>query len=212
VGAIRPVRAVEDTDAASLPSLDARTCSRNTGTGRAGGEAGGEVSGTDKGSGGEVESPSWSAAASVSLYCAFRRLCSALCWGLGAFSAFRSNGVPPVVWAPEFAPPVTRESGPLVFHHCIDIWASISSIFLSVIGPVVRLGRQAALEERRTHALAALTAGTSRLRILRSMSNSRLRTKSLRRLRSIISLSAALLYSLSRSALRVSRSDQLVVG
>src|SRR5690606_30605153 len=107
--------------------------------------------------------------------------------------------------------PVADESGPLVFHHCIDIWASISSIFFRVMARSSGLdGRLLWKKEGRTPGPSAPEA--SRLRIFRSMSNSRLRTKSLRRLRSIISLSAALLYSLSRSADRVSRSDQLVVG
>ncbi|EWS63382.1 hypothetical protein Y695_03387 [Hydrogenophaga sp. T4] len=120
--------------------------------------------------------------------------------------------MPPVLCAPEFRLElVVRESGPLVFHHCIDIWASISSIFLSVIALSSGLdGRLLWKNEGRTPCPPSL--GPSRLRILRSMSNSRLRTKSLRRLRSIISFRAALLYSLSRSTLRVSRSDQLVVG
>ncbi len=50
-------------------------------------------------------------------------------------------------------------------------------------------------------------------RTLRSMSNSRLRTKSLRRLRSIIALSSDLAYSLSRdSGLGLLNSAQSVVG
>ena len=129
-----------------------------------------------------------------------------------AASLLRLKGVPPVECVPLLRlEPVTNESGPLVFHHCIDIWASISSIFLSVMAR--SSGRDGRLLWKNDGRTPWASPGVpSRLRILRSMSNSRLRTKSLRRLRSIISLSAALLYSLSRSACLVSRSDQLVVG
>ncbi|MCY1379019.1 hypothetical protein D9M69_667010 [compost metagenome] len=111
------------------------------------------------------------------------------------------SGVPPVLWAPvlRLDPVLTKESGPFVFHHCIDIWASISSIFFSVSARSSGLeGRLLWKKEGRMPGPSGLVP--SRLRILRNISNSRLRTKSLRRLRSIISLSAALLYSLSRSA------------
>ena len=108
-------------------------------------------------------------------------------------------------------------------HHCWDIWASISSIFLSVTArspedlELSRLLRNcepcAAGPGTPTGALPGLEACcSSAWRRRRSWSNSRLRTKSLRRLRSIISLSACLLYWLSCSPSRPSRSDQLTVG
>ena len=83
------------------------------------------------------------------------------------------------------------ESACLVFHHCMDICASISSIFLSVIA------RSSGLEGKLLwkndgRCVPSVPAIASRLRILRNMSNSRLRTKSLRRLRSIISFKACL--------------------
>src|SRR6478609_4522670 len=86
----------------------------------------------------------------------------------------------------------------LVFHHCMDICASISSIFLRVVA------RSSGLEgielwKKDGRRPGSVPASTSLRRILRSMSNSRLRTKSLRRLRSIISLSICLEYELSRS-------------
>ena len=75
---------------------------------------------------------------------------------------------------------------------------------------VVRLGR-IELWKKEGRNPGSCPESTSLRRILRSMSNSRLRTKSLRRLRSIISLSICLEYELSRSA-SGSRSPQLVAG
>lgn len=110
-------------------------------------------------------------------------------------------------------------------HHCWDIWASISSIFLSVtarspedleLSRLLRNCEPCAAgpgTPTPTDALPGREACcNSAWRRRRSWSNSRLRTKSLRRLRSIISLSACLLYWLSWSASRPSRSDQLTVG
>ena len=79
----------------------------------------------------------------------------------------------------------------LVFHHCMDICASISSIFLSVVARSSGLDG-IELWKNEGRAAGSCPAITSLRRILRSMSNSRLRTKSLRRLRSIISLSICL--------------------
>ncbi len=79
----------------------------------------------------------------------------------------------------------------LVFHHCMDICASISSIFLSVVARSSGLDG-IELWKNEGRAAGSWPAITSLRRILRSMSNSRLRTKSLRRLRSIISLSICL--------------------
>src|SRR5688572_21975144 len=92
----------------------------------------------------------------------------------------------------------------------MDICASISSIFFSV---VARSSGFEGMElwKNEGRAPGSWPASTSLRRILRSMSNSRLRTKSLRRLRSIISLSICLEYELSRSA-SGSRSPQLVLG
>ena len=105
-------------------------------------------------------------------------------------------------------------------HHCWDIWASISSIFLSVtarspedleLSRLLRNCEPCAAgpgTPTPTDALPGREACcNSAWRRRRSWSNSRLRTKSLRRLRSIISLSACLLYWLSWSASRPSRSD-----
>jgi hypothetical protein len=150
---------------------------------------------------------------SVSSYWALRCRTAASGTTGAAGASLALDAAPPGLCAPVFRPePVlTRESGPLVFHHCIDIWASISSIFFRVSARSSGLdGRLLWKNDGRMPGPS--TPVPSRLRILRSMSNSRLRTKSLRRLRSIISFNAALLYSLSRSADRVSRSDQLVVG
>ena len=99
----------------------------------------------------------------------------------------------------------------MVFHHCMDIWASISSIFLIVFA------RSSSFEgvllwKKEGLAVKLWPVDASCLRILRSMSNSRLRTKSFRRLRSIISLSNCLLSASSRLASLWSRSDQLVAG
>src|SRR5205085_12617840 len=109
--------------------------------------------------------------------------------------------------------PVVREefSPCLVFHHCMDICASISSIFLSVVARSSGLDG-IELWKNEGRAAGSWPAITSLRRILRSMSNSRLRTKSLRRLRSIISLSICLEYELSRSLSCWSRSAQFVVG
>ena len=203
-----PVRACEGADGAAaraISSLSFEGDHRLRAVG--GGEAGDGVAAMSP------AASSWtSGEASVSLYCWMRRwACGSGAGSRPVAAPLRSRGVPPVEWAELRADPVTRESGPLVFHHCIDICASISSIFFSVIARSSGLdGRLLWKNEGRTPCPPSPVA--SRLRILRNMSNSRLRTKSLRRLRSIISLSAALLYSLSRSALRVSRSDQLVVG
>jgi hypothetical protein len=80
----------------------------------------------------------------------------------------------------------------------MDICASISSIFLSVVARSSGLdGIELWKNEGRRP--GSWPESTSLRRILRSMSNSRLRTKSLRRLRSIISLSICLEYELSRS-------------
>ncbi len=154
-----------------------------------------------------------SGAGSVSSYCAWRLRA----WGSGVTTGASSlalSGEPPELLTAaglRLEPVLTSESGPLVFHHCMDIWASISSIFFNVSARSSGLeGKLLWKNEGRMPGPSGLVP--SRLRILRSMSNSRLRTKSLRRLRSIISFSAALLYSLSRSAWRVSRSAQLVVG
>lgn len=101
----------------------------------------------------------------------------------------------------------------LLFHHCCDICASISSIFLSV---TARSSGEAMLlwknEGRAVGSSVRWPCSTSRWRSLRSWSNSRRRTKSLRRLRSIISLSICLLYWLSRSSWSESSSVQFVVG
>ena len=99
----------------------------------------------------------------------------------------------------------------LVFHHCMDIWASISSIFLSVLARSSGVDGML-LWKKDGPADRSCPTMASRLRILRSMSNSRLRTKSLRRLRSIISLSNCLLKASSRSGSFLSSSDQLVAG
>src|SRR3954467_14273171 len=99
----------------------------------------------------------------------------------------------------------------LVFHHCMDICASISSIFFSVVARSSGLdGMELWKNEGRRP--GSCPASTSLRRILRSMSNSRLRTKSLRRLRSIISLSICLEYELSRSASVPPLSDQFDAG
>ena len=98
----------------------------------------------------------------------------------------------------------------LPFHHCLDIWASISSIFLSVTarpsGSVARLFWKTEGRPMPT------TAETPRLRSLRNWSNSRLRMKSFWRLRSIICLSTCLSKLLSSSACGRSNSDQSLVG
>jgi len=88
--------------------------------------------------------------------------------------------------------PLRLEGSPcLVFHHCMDICASISSIFFSVVARSSGLDGME-LWKNEGRAAGSWPAMTSLRRILRSMSNSRLRTKSLRRLRSIISLSICL--------------------
>ena len=95
--------------------------------------------------------------------------------------------------------PAPRVDSPLlVFHHCWDICASISSIFLSVLAR--SSGREGMeLWKKDGRAIGSWPGMTPWRRSLRSMSNSRLRTKSLRRLRSIISLSICRLYPLSGS-------------
>ncbi len=104
-------------------------------------------------------------------------------------------------------------AGCLLFHHCWDIWASISSIFLSVTarssGEVMLVWKN---EGRAVWSSDRWPCSASRWRSLRNWSNSRRRTKSLRRLRSIISLSICLLYWLSRSSSMESSSFQLTVG
>ena len=99
----------------------------------------------------------------------------------------------------------------LVFHHCIDIWASISSIFFSVCARSSGLDGTLLWKKEGLGAVDCVPV-ISRRRSLRSMSNSRLRTKSLRFLRSISSLSIWRLLPLSPSESGWSRSDQFVAG
>src|SRR3990167_3191810 len=101
----------------------------------------------------------------------------------------------------------------LPFHHCLDIWASISSIFFSVVARSSRLEIELVWKKEGRPASSGLNTGPLR-RILRKWSNSRRRTKSFCRLRSIISLSAAFPYSFSCSVSGsgLSKSDQSLVG
>ncbi len=108
-------------------------------------------------------------------------------------------------------PVLVMESAPLGFHHCMDIWASISSIFLSVMAR--SSGLDGRLLWKNDGRMPCASAGVpSRLRILRSMSNSRLRTKSLRRLRSIIAFNSDFSISRSLESCREFRSAQSVAG
>ena len=99
----------------------------------------------------------------------------------------------------------------LVFHHCIDIWASISSIFFNVCARSSGFDGTL-LWKKEGRGAVDWVPTISRRRSLRSMSNSRLRTKSLRFLRSISSLSIWRLLPLSPSDSGWSRSDQFVAG
>ena len=90
-------------------------------------------------------------------------------------------------------PPSTVASSCLPFHHCLDIWASISSIFLIVLARSSRLEVVVVPWKKEGRPAASVPDAGPARRIFRNSSNSRRRTKSFCRLRWIISLSACLL-------------------
>ncbi|MNZ93938.1 hypothetical protein D3C78_1130310 [compost metagenome] len=109
---------------------------------------------------------------------------------------------------------VDASAGCLLRHHCCDICSSMASIFCMVTARASAEVRLLWKTDGRLAASAGAPAPSAddAWRSRRSWSNSRWRTKSLRRLRSSICRKACLSGAADRSSASASSSDQLTVG